>query len=534
MNKNSRRKRNYRWMYWSILLTASGILLSILYCTMISIRIQNASFEPERSEENSPSEGLLGVSYNYYLDFSPSMSGFFVEGLNSDMFRLNEVLKELNSYYQSTRFYRCTSAVEPLSDATSFYNSMTQETNLQNVFYEAVSDGTIVEKIRELDLTSIWTDRYTDGDIYHSGKGNVNIIITDMNFRENESDEAGYSARIDDFADVIGEAAKNANIHIYNLHSAFSGSLSDEYYILPDEESVESVDQLSGEKSVEPVSTNEYEGMRPFFLIVVSDDNEAYTSYIRELEHSMGEHQIDFSENFELVNNVAQAVGDREVDLQYYVRNNEVTKTGFNFDNNSFENLGDNEIAFQIIKGRNASEIIMPVLQLQLPGYYYSGDEADSLNGIDNTTIGVVSKVYCPNTKWLLPIGIDYQEDTTSEVITYQNAKMFWQQGQLYLQTSLGMNNTANMSEAQQRLGRWGGRPHFVVYLQFYLETPDYRMPGWIQEISCDSITSEAKILHIETVFTQIMNQKKNVYATRDASERYLGDVVFYITYEEE
>lgn len=522
MSKNSGRKWHIQWAYGIIRIVV--IMVSFLWTAFLwkILLPQKSSFEPKIMTEGTALEGLLGVNYNYYLDFSPSMEGFFSEGLNSSMFRLSNALEELNSNYQSTHFYRCTSVVEPLSDAASFYDSMTSETNLQYLYNGEVAAETITEKIREIDLTTIWTDRYTDGDIYHSGTGNVNVIITDMNFRESEWDEEGYSSRINDFAGCLGEAAKNSNIHIYNLFSAFKGSVSDEYYIPSDEE------------SVEPVDRNEYEGTRPFFLIVLSDDNEAYLSYIQELENNLEECQIDYSNDFELVNNVAYAAAGREEELEYYVRNNEVVKTGFNFDNDSFKQLDGNEIAFQMIMGSEPSEIMMPILRLELPGYYYSGDVSDLTKRSDNTVIEVVSRVYYPYTKLIPPLEVDYQEDTASNIITYKNAEMFWQQGGLYLRTSIGMNNTVNMPAAQGLSRRVGVKPHFVVYFQFYIESPDYHMPSWVHEINCDAISSEAKILNIETVFSQIIYEKKTVYATRDASERYLGDAVFYITYAEE
>ena len=63
----------------------------------------DANFEM-LEEINGESSGSSRTVYNYFLDFSPSMQGFFNENINSNMHTISEIFEEISASNENNRF----------------------------------------------------------------------------------------------------------------------------------------------------------------------------------------------------------------------------------------------------------------------------------------------------------------------------------------------------------------------------------------------------------------------------------------------
>lgn len=101
------------------------------------------SLEDERVEENN-------AVYNYFLDFSPSMQGFFDETLDNNMKRVAAIFEDINADNEDNNFYWCRDTIERVAEAGDFYNSMKAQQILENYYESIVRNG--IEDIGEEDL----------------------------------------------------------------------------------------------------------------------------------------------------------------------------------------------------------------------------------------------------------------------------------------------------------------------------------------------------------------------------------------------
>ena len=75
-------------------------------CAKGYISAIEADFEApvEDAEISMNTEGNR-VTFNYFLDFSPSMQGFLYEDINTDMKKLADAFEQINADNENNKFY---------------------------------------------------------------------------------------------------------------------------------------------------------------------------------------------------------------------------------------------------------------------------------------------------------------------------------------------------------------------------------------------------------------------------------------------
>ena len=280
-------------------------------------------------------ETLRNVDYYYYLDFSPSMSGFFDERVNTEMSVLAETLESINDSVRSRSYYRCSNVIERIDDVT-FYDSMRKlegYTDYYDIIVKRYEDDLNVENIIEtidgIDLTKIFYETYRDGGKYANEKDSIKIVITDLAFNRNAQEVTEDSDELlTEFFNELARKNTDSNIGIYQIQGSFMGYDSDEY--IPLKDTVLNVQ------------------MKRFYIMVMSENRTVYSDFTKQLEMKMLQNNVDCSEKYELLNQVISE------DFELTIDKNSLMSMGFadnqtlNLDNNSFKSLKGNKKKFKL------------------------------------------------------------------------------------------------------------------------------------------------------------------------------------------
>lgn len=461
-----------------------------------------ASYNPEALQQSiNETSGSLPSQYtavNYYLDFSPSMQGFFDERIDDGMKKLSNIFPRLNESREGVKFYKCIDTIRNC-EPNEFYESMTNISPLRNLYDSLASDEPIeneesdnnaselVSVIKDIDLGGIFYRLYEDNTSYADDMDHINVIISDLVFTQEQYGNETEGEIFSNFAALLGEKAANANISIYHIYSTFAGEPSDEYIL-------EKTYPITRERSA-------------FYLIVLSKNDEAYYDYIQRLEEEMASNGIVFSENFQLTNRMMPANYTFDINMSDLLAMDRIKRTNFNYDNLSFEGLKANEIGLCLIKNKGQAALEMPVTQLNLAGYYDTGGE-------DHTEITVKTKVsdYSGFGK--------YEEYTGNDVIPYIKATPQWLDETLYLKLNLEINPTAQLF---QNDSWWIERNFAVIELQYFLNKASYSYPQWVSD--------NENMQNIMEMFERIIRNKETSYDSLEEYQKYLGTMILYITY---
>lgn len=475
------------------------------------------SLEDERVEENN-------AVYNYFLDFSPSMQGFFDETLDNNMKRVAAIFEDINADNEDNNFYWCRDTIERVAEAGDFYNSMKAQQILEN-YYESIvrngiedigeedlgnggeDNGDINKVIDNIDLSNIFITNYAD--TVNSDSVELHVIITDMNFLKNGDDLEGHNEKISRFAEEIGKRAAGANICIYAIDSNYTGATNDAFsHTRSDNESV------------------------VFYVIVFSDNNNVYKEYCEQFESAIKSTQV--LGKFELLNDINGEMPILRTDLDIFNSLGLVENKNLNFANGVFKNLDDNEFAVQLVtKETRQGTLSMPIAEVNLSGYY----SANTL-GLDNTKIDMEVELYQSKSRIFRKDSYELLENTS--MVLYQNAGIYYDSfdtadsGHWFLRVNMELDTHPNIQESESMYKKLflGSvkRRYLVMNLKFYMNEPSFSKPEWISALNYPNALDE-NMLNLETVLDKLIQYKQRGYISKPQEDRFLGNAVVYILY---
>lgn len=488
-------KKNGR--YFGILSALSVFVIICIGCLGISMfltRKQEGTYVQQETPKTDTEKEFHDMEYRFYLDLSPSMGGFLWEEINSSMAVAANIFPRFNRLGQEERFYFCTDKIKSV-DEEKFYAGMAGIEEFRDNYLETLlvedpgeGDGEKIEEqikgtIDAIDLSDIFNRRYDDGMAYREGRGDLNLIITDLNFMKegNEDSQKELSGK---FADTLAKAAERCDISIYQIFSRFAGDAIDSvriYDTVPDD--------------IEDSC---------FYMIIFSENSPEYQRFIEYMEKEFVEAGVDISRKFELLNSFSPPIESLVIDRENLLELDLIEKKNLNFDNGSFKHLMSNAMGMRLVKGQGTASLDMCVAPIAIPGYY----DAEKT---DHSKIEANVQVY-------KPIGWrQYEEDSGSRVIISKGAGLEWVEEKLYLRLRLEIDPDAVKPSFKRLLGM----EFLVLDIQFFMREPAYSLPGWLEEDGPE----------IRDIFWGIAERKATVYKEQRLSDRYLGSMVIYIVY---
>ncbi len=510
----------YIWYIVSIIIVFLSVLLLNGFTSSIS-----ADFEG--LEETNESDSESRINYNYFLDFSPSMKGFFDEDINSSMHMISEIFEQINSNNENNYFFWCSDIIENISEASIFYQSMKTTAYLEN-YYSTILNSNLssveldtsengglenlnplIEIIDNIDLSKIFTENFGEIEL---NQEDLNVIITDMNFLKNENDLEGHNRKIQNLAQYLGERVGNANISIYSITTNFKGVAYDESIFLSN-----TLQNVNSDITA------------IFYLIIFSNNNRGYKRYCQRFENALSQAGISYNNKFELLNQIYNSEQRLKVDLDTYKSLAMITNENLNFANGLFEDLDDNEFALQLVsEGRKEGHLAMPVSEVNFSGYYFS-----DAKGLDNTNIDIEVELYQPLYKVLFLKQHSYERYEDETMVLYKSARMYYEDEKWYIRIDINLSTSPKVPQQNsfvQDLLKKIRREYIVMNLKFYMVDPSYLKPSWVDTMSYPNISNE-NILKIGVIIDEIIQNKEKVYHLQSEENRYLGNVVVYILY---
>ena len=522
------------WSIYKVYFVAIGIAVMLLGLVYFMVSPNNASFEAtEDVVVSADDDNANGISYNFFLDFSPSMRRFFCADITSSMHTIADILEQINATNEVNRFFWCTDDVENVREASNFYDSMKSDERANSYYYNilinsadsAITDmengtegntesevavgtdgnldaavGTGVNGNSELssvisniDLSLIFTTNIAE--LSDTKSDEINIIITDMIFSQKGNQVAGHDSLVERLAGRLAIAAADANISIYAITSNYSGRSDDVY---------------SRDETVGDVETG------IFYVIIYSDNIREYQNYIQQFETAMTAGRVNYNK-FELLDNLL--VGqDLKVDLEEYGHLELIEKENINLANGMFRGLSDNEFAIQLMAVEGTRRLTMPVSELNLAGYYAS----DTI-GMDDTIISMETELYYP--KFRLSGG-SYEEFQDAGLVQYGSTGLYYSGEKWYLRLNMLLGN--NLSVPSHVV--MGMRNKYIVMnFKLYMDQPSYSKPGWVDSLNVPEAFENGQ--NIGTVMDRLISVKESTYVQLPKAERYLGNVVIYVLY---
>lgn len=515
--------RIYRWYMLSLLAVFIAACLINEYISSI-----DAGFEEPAAVSAEESNTISGkVSYNYFLDFSPSMLGFLNEDIDLQMRTIAEIFEQINAGNENNNFYWCKDEIENVLEASDFYDSMKTSVTLYEKWYEKMGndetgeEGSLGEEMSEgmvelnglreaidnIDLSEIFSSGFTGEG--NDDTGSLNVIVTDLNFMKTAGDEETHNALLGRLARYLGGEAADADVSIYAVDSEFKGITDDEFV---------------------PEWDNQSRIRAQFYLIIYSENTEAYQQYIQQFETLMAGNALSYHQ-FEMPDNPGGAVEKFHTELVSYQNLGMIEqKEHINFANSMFENLSGNEFAIQLVSGENQNgTLTMPVSQISLPGYY----NADTV-GLDNTGIEMEVELYRPlNRFWPFTRQYEYELFDDPGFVLRKGAGLYYDTEQWLLRIDMVLNTRPDIPQPEsgyQRFLEKTGRKYFVMNLKFYLTKPSYSRPDWADESAGLQTTGEGTS-NIAWVMDEVIQAKESRFASHSKENRYMGNEVVYVLY---
>ncbi len=485
-------------LYESVVIGAMVVVIFIALLYGISTNF----FEPKYKSENYPVDNapqnessVLGTKYNYYLDISPSMTGFFAAE-NNNMSTFANVLEDLNLSTHDNKFYTCSHYINNVSENV-FYEGMRSDT-YRNQYYQNINNITenneenLETTLKNLDLSKIFTETYDDNASFNS-EGTVNMIITDMNFILKESDLESHNMLLERFTNSLSDKVGELNFCIYNIDCRLQGTRNYDNNV-----------ENAGSEFIN----------NSFFIIILAKDNNVYSSYINRLEKLFEENEIGYRNNkFELKNNLFEDQNQFKVDHQRFVNLDNTTLENFNFDNKSVEKMPDNAVGVRIIKGSsNTAAIKLQVASFELPGY------VQELENKNQSTIDTIIKIYYPHL-------FGYREYTEETVLERNAAYLEWQDDVLWLIFEADFNINTEVPVFLFN------KSFYIADVQFVMKKPAYTIPEWISSINTEEIPEDwNKKIHIKNFIATVIEKKNEKYESSATDyQRYMGNLLIYV-----
>lgn len=501
----------YHW-YIIFLAVAAGLAIFSFFGTKpIKASFSENSTTAEETQDNRR------VRYKYFLDYSPSMKGFFNMDVNSVMHTLADIFQDLNRDNEENQFFRCMDIIDTVPDATTFYGYMKSQEGLEEYYTRAANNiqlpadmntdesndegnaavNVTDQIISNIDLTKIFTENYTSES--DTSVDDLHVIITDMNFLANEADWEEHNERMDALAKYLRQEAVGCNICIYAINSNFSG-IANDAAIYSNGSDITSV---------------------MFYLIIFSDSENAYKKYCKQMEENFTTSGVTYVGKFELLNRLRDTNEILSVDLNAYKGLGVIEKQNINFANALFTDLKSNEFAVQLVSEGGSCILNMPVSTITIPGYYNMTQD-----GYDDTELDIEVETYYPQSKL---IGDDtYELYDETPIVLGESARMYLYDEQWYIKINLNLNPAPDISR-KSNITNIKLR-YLVLNANIYMAEPSFSKPDWLDHVTT-SQRYDSQMLHIDTVVEEIMQGKAESYASKSKDERYLGNVVIYVLY---
>ena len=308
------------------------------------------NYEPEDIQNTVENSGRMNTMFHYYLDFSPSMEGFFKEGINSSLKAVTNAFREINVLGNEKQFFYCSDEIKSITEET-LYTNMESSLKIREYYDAIITDngmGTddaqnqnLQDVINNINLGKIFRPQYGEYEGYKTGEENLNVIITDFNFKKNVDDIEGQKTLIGEFAQYLAQVCADSNIAIYHFKSNFAGITSDEYELGV-------IYEIDKE-------------LQSFFIIVESQNDTAYGNFIKKLESELTQQGINCSEKYELVNKVSNKEKKLQIQLDSIRKNGWIEIENFNYNEDAFQELEsrNDTIGLGIVQGNGLAYLNM-------------------------------------------------------------------------------------------------------------------------------------------------------------------------------
>lgn len=456
---------------------------------------------PEINKKHTPEEIVLSdkgqketlTTYSYYLDYSPSMHGY----MNTEkgiMDALANVLINMNKEKNEISYYYCTDEVLPL-DSTSFNIYMSNSYEIEKLYTRAISSGTQDKVLKGLDLSKIFSNFSADSNIKND---ELNIIITDFNFYNDISDNNFHDQRMKAFTEGLGNASLNSNIAIYQFPCTYEGI---------------GIDDVNFDKIYEETDN------ASLFLIIFSENNEAYNDYTERLELYLKLDGLKEYNKLEIKKDIWKYNNMLIVD-DNALYSNTTSKINFNFNNKYIENRKDNEIGLYIT-GHNIKYAIFQgnVVSLDID-VFTQGNPGLIVNSKIDTKV-----------KILYPYGIfnTLREYEGNSPLKVSNTEIVWDNNQKNYYLRLGIECDTSIILPRSRILN---KDYYVAEIQFYISDLDYIIPEWVTNLEMEENTISLDKKRGITNFVENLIIKKRIKYSEDPEHnKFMGTLILYICY---
>lgn len=438
-------------------------------------------------------QSMMDIQNNYFLDISPTMFGFVNSGGN--LRNLAQVLRNMDQ--GQSNYYTCGAEIEN-QDAGQFYEVLENVDYWDDYYGQlAVDEGSsAVSVMSSMDFSRVFTDSYSDGIWYSTNPEAVNVLISDFLFSQNPVHNVlNDNSYMERFASELAQRLNNTNICIYNIHSNYLGYGEEEYG-----GNIIRVDNAT------------------YMLIVLGANDAAYNSYIDRLEEELQRNQFDFSERFEIKNDLLENNHTIEPDTALFHDSSQTELVNLNYDSKSFERISDTPLGVRIIRNNDNVRLSMPVMEWSAAGLY------DNSSNTNQTEIGTTVKAYSARFN-------GYEEIQNLNWLTgcrgFLRKRAEDDQWYLYLDLEL-----------QPDLEDWVGnrlRRYCVLDIRFSLGTPDFSIPEWVGTMNQNEWTDDygmkSKILSLFEMICAEKEREMNETNFTESYQRQIGNVELYIKY---
>ena len=439
------------------------------------------------------SQDTMEVSYNYFLDVSPTMFGFVNSGGN--LRDLAQVLRNIDQ--GRSNYYVCGAEIENL-DASRFYEAL-ENTDYWDDYYGqlAMEEGSsAVSTMSSMDFSRVFTDSYSNGTWYSSNPEAVNVFISDFLFSQNPvHNMLSDNTYMENFSSELSQRLNNSNICIYNIHSTYRGYAEEEYG-----GSITRADNAT------------------YMIVVLAANDAAYNTFVAGLEEALQRNQFDLSEKFEIKNDLLENVHNIETDTTLFHDTSWTEMSNFNYDSKSFAHIADDPLGLRMIRSGSNATLSMPVMEWSAAGFYDNGSDTNQ------TDIGTTVKAYSATLN-------GYKEIENRSWIRYCDGRLRKraEDGKWYLYLDL---------ELAPDLENWAEgtlRRYCVLDIRLSLGTPDFTIPEWVETMNQDSWTDNYGMKsYIRSLFESICEAKErgmNQPNYEESYQRQIGNVELYVKY---
>lgn len=500
MKEHSAKWRKFiRWLrsYW--ILWVWGVLMLALLLLLQGTTKINANYALQ--ELQGETQDRVSPEYNYFLDYSPSMIGFFsLPG--ETMERLSYALESIHQEDIQARknYYFCDYDIQKVEDSGKFHEGMRGSETIQDRYTEIIAAGSAADgtgdlsaRLDQIDFSAVFSAG--NQSLFGTSAEAVNVMITDLNFRRSGNDSQWHDQRLNAFAGRLARQLAGTNLCIYSLDSPFRGNLDDEY-----------TDALTAQGA-----QNE-----SFFLIITAQNDAAFNEYLERLESAFGDQNIGYSGKL-LVGRTPQGSSQGlQIDDAVFHDSTATGRNYFNYDSLSLNNRDEYEVGLRLVhSGNSTASINMAVTALDdriLPGI--------PAGTLQESGLEAKIQVFYPsfiNTSYQMAERDGFLRSSEARISTYQDKP--------YLCLDFSVDATEKMPSAPL------GRNFCVLDVQFFLKKPVYSVPVWVLEMNAEDWDSRAERQRpgFAEFISTLLDAKSTDCERLPEADRCIGSIAVYV-----